>query len=147
MTNRTGRVALAAIAAALAFAGFSAASASSCRDPDIVRIEFAKGAYCWVYEGNATHFRGVFRKGQTVRVEMWGLAYFASPTGSDRPEDLAVEWNPRSVDATGPRDAFLQGGDEDGALDAVLPYSGTYEFGFGPCFMWHNFGRVVICAR
>ncbi len=144
------------LAVALSLLSITTANASSCHNPKIVQIKIAKGEYCWVYEGTATHFKGWFRKGQTLQVKMAGLAYFASPTskdrpeswtGSIRPEDLVVEWRHRGVSAQGPNSTFISGGGENGTLNKVLPYSGTYEIGFSPCAMWHSFGRVVICAR
>jgi len=48
------------------------AQASACRDPATQKIVFAKGASCWSYRGNATHFVGRFAKGQVLSVGMRG---------------------------------------------------------------------------
>jgi len=110
----------------------STANASSCQNPNVVQIRIPRGAYCWAYEGTATHFRGRFGRGQRLQVEMSG------PVNAGSPRDISV---------SAPNGAVLPGYGQGGLFENTLPVSGTYEIGFAPCAMWHSYGRVVICAR
>lgn len=140
MMNCTKLAISVALATTIGLMSLSNANASACTNPNVVQIKFAKGAYCWSYEGTATHFRGWFRKGQRLQVKM---SYPGSPAGGTHPTD----WMPRDIDASGPNEIFLSSNGPSGSFEQILPLSGTYEIGFAPCVMWHSFGRVVICAR
>ena len=60
------------------------AGASSCLLAQYEAIKLVPPQTCWVYEGRATHFTGVFRAGQHITVSMFGLEYAASG-GSNGP--------------------------------------------------------------
>jgi hypothetical protein len=119
------------------------AGASSCLLAQYEAIKLVPPQTCWVYEGRATHFTGVFKAGQHITVSMFGLEYAASG-GSTAPEDLTVDWSPRAPIINGPGDFTVTS--DDGHLEVVLPGPGKYTFWFTPCAMWNAFGRVVICA-
>jgi hypothetical protein len=130
--------AMTAVTAASGLPMATTAMASSCVNPAYVPIRIARGAYCWTYEGRGTHFTGSFRAGQRLQVQMSGLAY--SGPGAN------ASWTPRNVEVTAPGGIFISG-NAPGRFDAILPRSGQYAISFGPCAMWHAFGRVVLCAR
>lgn len=119
------------LATMMGLLSLSSANASSCQNPNVVQIRIPRGAYCWVYEGNATHFRGRFGRGQRLQVQMSG------PPNSGT----------RDITVSAPNGAILPGYSRNGSFDTTLPVSGTYEVGFSPCYMWHSYARVVICAR
>lgn len=104
------------------------AIASACRRENVAVIKFARGSYCWFYEGNATTFRGHFRAGQSVTVRMW-----------DRSEDG------RSPNVAGPN-GFFETAMDKAELQFVTGMPGLYSFSFAPCVLWHHYGRVEICA-
>jgi hypothetical protein len=128
---------------ALPFAPFSA-HASSCVQPVTQKIAFDKGATCWSYSGSATHFEGRFPAGQKVSVTMTGalLEY------DDKTKKTTTKWAARVPSVDGPQDFHAEGDFDknDGKLELTLPSSGIYKFGFFPCAMWHNPGKVQICA-
>lgn len=131
-----------AVAAVIGLIGVARAIASSCVNPAYVQIRIARGAYCWTYEGRGTHFTGWFRGGQRLQVQMSGLAYSGSPSGT-----TSANWAPRDISVTAPGGIFVPDNAAPGTFDGILSASGNYEISFGPCYMWHNLGRVVICAR
>ena len=120
------------LASATGLVSFSTAKASGCQNPNVVQIKIPRGAYCWVYQGKGTHFRGRFGRGQQLQVQMSG------------PGD---SWSPRDISVSAPNGPILPGYGRPGSFETTLPVSGTYEIGYGPCYQWHGFGRVVICAR
>lgn len=116
------------------------AAASSCVNPKTVQITFAKGARCWAYTGDATHFSGRFAGGQRIIATSTGIATFG---------DGKSEWKTtgtRDVDVTGPSH-FWADMDDTGDRPTILPRSGIYTFGFSPCAMWRAPGTFVICTR
>jgi hypothetical protein len=118
------------------------AQASSCRDPAIRKIVFAKGAVCWSYRGKATHFVGQFAKGQVLSVRMRGeLQEF-----DERTKKIVTRWDIREPAVSGPGNFMAEPQAGTGKLEATLPASGQYEIGFYPCAMWHYRGEVEICV-
>jgi hypothetical protein len=116
------------------------ANASSCVNPVTVSIQFQRGARCWTYRGDATHFVGQFRAGQTVVVSSTGIANFG---------DGSWEWQTttiRDVSAEGPGGTFIDP-DEAGESSFRAPRTGRYTFSFSPCAMWRAPGVFVVCAR
>jgi hypothetical protein len=135
------RVLLAAFVLSLAP---QAAVASSCIKPVTQRIVFGKGAPCWTYSGKATHFVGRFSAGQKLAVKMSGelLSY------NEKTKVNEKTWEPRLPSVDGPQDFFAEGDFDknDGTLELTVPHDGVYRFGFYPCVMWHNTGKVQICV-
>jgi hypothetical protein len=132
----------------LLFGVSSLARASSCNRVVVEPIRFAKGAVCWHYAGKATHFKGTFLKGQRVTVEMQGEEWEATDVNSYVSKPI---WTARSPEINGPHGFFAAPNgdplaDPTGKLDAVLPESGQYTFGFSPCAMWNGYGHVSICS-
>jgi hypothetical protein len=126
----------------------SSVSASSCVDEVVAPIHFAKGAVCWYYAGKATHFTGIFSRGQRVVVEMSGEVWSVT----DPALGLAKPgWTVRRPQIVGPHRFYVSSdppatGVAAGRLETVLPESGEYKFGFSPCAMWHQYGHVAICT-
>jgi hypothetical protein len=121
-------VAVASLAAVQTTA-VSVAHASSCQNPYVIQIRIPKGSHCWDYQGTGTHFRGRFGRGQQLQVQMVG------PPGAAR-----------DVNVTAPNGQLLTGNSQPGGFATILPSSGTYTIGFGPCYLWHSPARVRICA-
>jgi hypothetical protein len=124
----------------------ASAYASGCNVAVTEPIRFAKGAQCWYYAGKATHFRGIFLAGQHVTVEMHGEAWSVVGEGM-----LAKpEWQARLPSIEGPHKFFAMPetvlDEPTGRLEATLPESGQYTFGFSPCAMWNGYGHVAICT-
>lgn len=120
----------AALLAALALvATVSAADASACHAPKTGRLVFARGSYCAVYAGDATHLRTRLRAGQRIVV-------------TATPDDDGSE---RSLSAFGPfgEQHFSEG---YGSLEFIADRSGEFEIGFSPCSSWHKFGKIELCA-
>ncbi len=132
------------IAAAWLLIAPHAADASSCVRPVIRKISFEKGAVCWTYSGKATHFEGRFAAGQKVTVRMSGVLLEYNETK----KTIETKWSARVPSVTGPQGFSAEAAfdDERGELEVTVPAGGTYRFGFYPCAMWHNPGRVEICA-
>jgi hypothetical protein len=130
-------------AVALSFAQ-QAAAASSCIKPVTRKIVFTKGVPCWTYSGRATHFSGRFSAGQKLAIKMSGelLSYDESTKTNEK------KWEPRVPSVEGPQDFFAEGDSDkdDGTLELTVPQDGVYRFGFYPCVMWHNMGKVQICV-
>ena len=113
--------------------------ASSCVNAVSVNIQFQRGARCWTYRGDATHFVGQFRAGQTV---------FASSTGMASFGDGQWEWmttTVRDVSAEGPGGTFIDVNEDEPSFR--VPRTGRYTFSFSPCAMWRAPGTFVVCAR
>ena len=121
-----------------------AADASSCVKPVKQKIVFEKGAVCWSYSGKATHFEGRFSAGQKLTVKMSGelLEYNEKTKATD------TKWASRGPSIDGPQDFHAEADFDknDGTLELTTPRSGVYQFSFYPCAMWHNPGKVQICA-
>jgi hypothetical protein len=120
------------------------AQASSCVKPVTQKIVFGKGAACWTYSGKATHFSGRFSAGQKLTVKMSGeLLEFNEQT-----KVMETKWEPRIPSVDGPQDFNVEGDFDknDGTLELTVPHNGVYRFSFYPCVMWHNAGKVQICA-
>ena len=121
-----------------------AADASSCINPVKQKIVFAKGALCWTYSGKATHFEGRFSAGQKLTVKMSGalLEY------NEKTKATETKWASRVPSVDGPQDFHAEGdfNKTDGTLELTTPRNGVYQFSFYPCAMWHNPGKVQICA-
>jgi hypothetical protein len=129
------------VAALLMFAMPQPASASSCVNPKTVSISFAKGARCWTYKGNATHFRGTFRAGQLVVASSTGIANFSDGKWDWRTTEA------RGLAANGPGGIaiVLNNGERDSSF--TVPRTGPYIFDFSPCAMWHGEGIFIVCAK
>ena len=115
-------------------------AASSCQAPKTIAIAFSKGARCWTYQGDATHFVGNFRAGQTV---------IASSTGIANESDGTWEWRTtaaRNVSVSAPENVHV-GTYNEGKQSFRVPKTGRYTFEFSPCGMWHNLGTFVVCAK
>ena len=124
------------------------AFASSCNRVVIEQIKFARGAVCWYYAGNATHFRGSFLKSQRITVEMSGEIWEA-PDG--QPYTSKPRWTARVPNFEGPHGFYTDAPDAmdekpSGKLEVQLPENGQYTFSFLPCAMTNNYGHVAICA-
>lgn len=121
-----------------------AADASSCVKPVTEKIVFGKGAACWTYSGKATHFSGRFSAGQKLTVKMSGelLEY------NEQKKVMETKWESRIPSVDGPQDFHAEGDfdKDDGTLTLTVPHNGVYRFSFYPCVMWHNPGKVQICA-
>lgn len=121
-----------------------AADASSCVKPVTQKIAFAKGAACWTYSGKATHFTGRFSAGQKLTVKMSGelLEY------NEQKKVVETKWESRIPSVDGPQDFHAEGDFDkgDGTLELTVPHNGVYRFSFYPCVMWHNPGKVQVCA-
>lgn len=116
-----------------------AGQASACVNPKAVQIAFAKAARCWTYNGDATHFWGLFNAGEKIIVTSTGIATFSD----------GIEWRTtrqRDVDVRGPG-GFWADVNGTGSQPLRLPRSGTYTFSFSPCAMWRLLGVFVICTR
>jgi hypothetical protein len=66
-------------------------------------------------------------------------------------ESAETVWAARSPQIEGPHRFFVAAdppaeGASVGRLEAVMPESGEYKFGFSPCVMWHQYGHVAICT-
>ncbi|MES1154971.1 MAG: hypothetical protein ABUL48_00940 [Pseudorhodoplanes sp.] len=118
--------------------------ASSCRNEVTEQIRFARGAICWTYSGTATHFVGRFSARQKVAIRMTGIVDEYDP----KSKSITSSWAARQPSLEGPGGFYAEAPalDESGKLDIVLPKSGQYRFGFYPCAMWHQQGKVEICA-
>jgi hypothetical protein len=121
-----------------------AADASSCVKPVTQKIVFKKSAACWTYSGKATHFSGSFSSGQKLTVKMSGelLEY------NEQAKAMETKWESRIPSVDGPQDFHAEGDfdKDDGTLELTVPRNGVYRFSFYPCVMWHNPGKVQICA-
>ena len=128
---------------ALSF-GPQAAGASSCVKPVKQKIIFEKGAACWSYSGKATHFEGQFAAGQKLTVKMSGELH----EYNEKTKATATRWTSRVPSIDGPQSFHAEGdfNRDDGMLELTAPRDGVYQFSFYPCAMWHNPGKVQICA-
>jgi hypothetical protein len=122
----------------------ASAHASSCVKPVTEKIKFAKNAACWTYEGKATHFVGRFAAGQKLTVTMSGVL----TEYDEKTRKTVATWAARVPSVNGPQDFSVEGDFEksNGKLELIVPRDGNYRFGFFPCAMWHNPGKVQICA-
>jgi hypothetical protein len=129
------------VAALLMLATPQPASASSCVNPKTESISFAKGARCWTYQGDATHFRGAFRAGQSVVASSTGIANFSDGKWDWRTTEA------RGLSANGPGGIaiVLNNGERDSSF--TVPRTGLYTFDFSPCAMWHAQGTFIVCAK
>jgi hypothetical protein len=118
--------------------------ASSCHREVTEQIRFQRGATCWTYSGTATHFVGRFSANQKVAIRMTGIVDEYDP----KSKSIVSSWTGRqpSLDGPGGFHSEAPGIDDSGKLDVILPKSGQYRFGFYPCAMWHQQGKVEICA-
>ncbi len=119
----------------------SSAMASGCTNPKYAKIAFTKGSRCWTYQGNATHFRGTFRRGQTIIASSTGVANFA---------DREWEWRTteaRGLSATTPKGKSIVLNNGERGQRFVTPDTGVYVFEFIPCAMWGGLGVFVLCAK
>ncbi len=119
------------------------AAASSCRDPLVQPVRFAKGSSCWRYRGDATGFTGRFSRGQVLTVRMFGELSEYDPAT----RRVVTRWSAREPLVRGPGDFLAETREPgSGSLTVTLPASGRYEIGFYPCAMWRGRGEVEICA-
>jgi hypothetical protein len=118
--------------------------ASSCRNEVTEQIRFQRGATCWTYSGAATHFVGRFSAKQKVAIRMTGIVDEYDP----KSKAITSSWAARQPSLEGPGGFHAEAPalDDSGKLDVVLPKTGQYRFGFYPCAMWHQQGKVEICA-
>ena len=116
---------IALIGISLLFFDGSETFASSCQTVKKQSINFKKGALCWHYEGDATHFSGRFLNNQSVYVRMPG----------------------RVPSVWGPNGFFVSSQSDDSILKLRIPVTGDFTFEFSPCAERNKVGTVDICTQ
>ena len=116
---------IALIGISLLFFDDSETFATSCQTVKKQPINFKKGALCWHYEGDATHFSGRFLNNQSVYVKMPG----------------------RVPSVWGPNGFFVSSQSDDSILKLRIPVTGDFTFEFSPCAERNKVGTVDICTQ